>query len=210
MHSFAPYFGYLASLFLIIALLVSNDLKFRWFNTAGNITFIVYALILSAFPVLLTNAILLVINVTYLVKVYTRHEDFELIEFKGEEKMAGKFLSFYQPDILRYFPQFDKSVIEGSFNFVILRDLVIANMFSAKLTEDGDAEVYLNYTLQKYRDFKIGRFIFEKEKQYLISKGVKRVIYKQAIHKNHQHFLKVMGFVKQQVDGKDSFVKHLS
>lgn len=205
----APYFGYLASLFLVIALLVSNDLKFRWFNTAGNVTFIIYALILSAFPVLLTNTILLAINVTYLYKVYNRIEDFELIEFKGEEKMVNKFLQFHKADISNYFPTFSPEAIVGSFNFVVLRDLVIANMFSAKITADGDAEVLINYTHKKYRDFKVGRFIFDKEKQFLISKGVKRVVYNQPISKSHQKFLNVMGFVKELRNGKEYFIKQL-
>lgn len=209
MHLFAPYFGYLASLLLIIALLVSNDLKFRWFNTAGNIAFITYAIILHAFPVLLTNCILLTINVVYLVKVYRRQEDFDLIEFKGEEKLVNKFLYFYQADIDTYFPAFKTTSLKGNINFVVLRDLVIANMFSANLTAGGDAEVLINYTLKKYRDFKVGRFIFEKEKQFLIQKGVKCIVYKVEINKNHQRFLKVMGFVKEKRNDIDCFVKTL-
>lgn len=205
----APYFGYLASLLLIIALLVSNDLKFRWFNTAGNIAFITYAIYLHAFPVLLTNCILLIINMFYLIKVYRQQEDFELIEFIGEEKLVNKFVHFYQSDIDTYFPLFRTSSLKGNLNFVVLRDLVIANMFSAELTDNGDAEVLINYTLKKYRDYKVGRFIFEKEKQFLILKGVKRIIYKQEINNDHQQFLKVMGFYKEKINGLDCFVKTL-
>ena len=78
--SIAPYFGYLASLCLIIALLVNSDLKFRWFNTMGNISFIVYALMLVALPVLLTNVILLCINIYALVKIYGKKEQFDMME----------------------------------------------------------------------------------------------------------------------------------
>jgi hypothetical protein len=84
----APYLGYIASLLLIIALLVSNDLRFRWFNTAGNVFFISYALIIGAIPVLITNCILLGINALYLVKVYRRQENFDLIQFSGEEALS--------------------------------------------------------------------------------------------------------------------------
>ena len=108
LQQITPYFGYLASLCLIIALLVNNDLKFRWFNTLGNIFFITYAIVLNAFPVLLTNLILLGINVYYLIKVYRRQENFDMLEFKGEEKLAQKFLEFYQTDIAAYFPGFNK------------------------------------------------------------------------------------------------------
>lgn len=192
----APYFGYLASLFLIIALVVSNDIKFRWFNLAGNIAFIIYAVILHTFPVLITNGILLFINLYYLYRIYTRKEDFKLIEFTGAEQLAKNFLQFYREDIKTYFPKYPDAPVTGNLNFVVLRDMVIANMFSANLTGDGAAEVDLNYTLKKYRDFKVGRFIFEKEKSYLSSRGVKKIVYKTVANKQHLRFLKVMGFKK--------------
>ena len=190
----APYFGYLASLFLIIALLVNGDIKFRIYNILGTISFIIYGIIFSAWPVLLTNVILFCINIYYLQKLYAHEEDFELIEFSGEEKLAIKFLHFYGEDIKTYFPDFNETHLKGNLNFVVLRDLLIANIFSAEVLDNGDAVVALNYTAKKYRDFKVGKFIFEKEKQYLISKGIKRIVYKYAANKNHIHYLKTLGF----------------
>ncbi|MDB5201515.1 MAG: hypothetical protein JWQ27_924 [Ferruginibacter sp.] len=201
----APYFGYLASLFLIIALLVNTDLKFRWYNTMGNVAFIIYAIVLHAFPVLLTNVILLTINVYYLVKVYRRKENFDLLEFKGDEALLQKFLQFYREDINHYFPDFDAAQLNGRLNFMVIRDLVIANIFSATLTAEGDAEVNLNYTVKKYRDYKVGSFIFEKERDFLVHKGIKRIVYKNVSNKKHEEFLRVMGFVREA----DGYVKNI-
>lgn len=210
LQTIAPYFGYLASLLLILALLVGNDLKFRWFNTFGNIAFITYGVILHAFPVIITNVILLCINLFYLVKVYRKKEIFELLEFKGDEQLALRFLSFYKNDVEAYFPGFEATSMKGNLNFVVLRDLVIANMFSARLTADGDAEVVLNYTLQKYRDYKVGRFIFERENQFLVSKGIRRIVYTEVHNKKHAAFLKVMGFKMEMQNGKSCFFKEIS
>jgi hypothetical protein len=206
---FTPYFGYLASLCLIIALLVNNDLKLRWLNTFGNIFFIIYAIILHAFPVMLTNLILFSINGYYLVKVYRKRENFDLLEFDGNEKLVQKFLQFYQKDIKVYFPKFSPGDMENNLNFVITRDLVIANMLSASVSPQGDAEIILNYTLQKYRDYKVGTFIFEKEKDYLVAKGIKRIVYTSVDNKNHEQFLKVMGFKKETVNNLQCYVKTL-
>ncbi|MEO5968069.1 MAG: hypothetical protein ABIP68_09295 [Ferruginibacter sp.] len=202
----APWFGYLASLFLIVALLVNSDLKFRWFNGFGNITFITYALFIGAYPVLLTNVILLGINAYFLIKIYTKKELFDLIEFSGNETLAIKFLEHHRIGILDYFPNFTSDNIKGKLNFVVLRDLVIANIFSANLNADGDAEILLNFTVPKYRDYKIGKFIFEKEKDYLNSKGVNRIVYNNVTNKNHEKFLKVMGFTPDP-QGKAQLVK---
>ena len=194
----APYFGYLASLFLIIALLANGDVKFRIYNSLGSISFIIYGIIFSAWPVLLTNLILFFINIYYLRKLYAYKEDFELIEFSGDEKLPLKFLHFYAVDIKIYFPDFKEEQLKGNINFVVLRDLVIANIFSAQVLENGDAVVALNYTTKKYRDFKVGKFIFEREKQYLISKGIKRIIYKHAANKSHIHYLKTLRFLAHE------------
>ncbi|RZK10065.1 MAG: hypothetical protein EOO43_20660 [Flavobacterium sp.] len=177
LHQIAPYFGYLASLCLIIALLVNNDLKFRWFNSFGNVFFITYAVLLLAIPVMITNVILLCINLYYLIKIYSKKENFDLLEFNGDEKLTSRFIDFYWNDINAYFPNFKPEALQGNLNFVVTRDVVIANIFSAALTNNGDAYVALNYTLPKYRDYKVGTYIFEKEKDFLISKGVKRIVY---------------------------------
>ena len=209
LQQIAPYFGYLASLCLIIALLVNSDLKFRWFNSTGNVLFITYAVLLVAIPVLITNAILLCINFYYLIKIYRKQENFDLLEFSGNEKLTSKFIDFYRTDITSYFPAFKQEELEGNLNFVVTRDVVIANIFSAALQPNGDAYVALNYTLPKYRDYKVGSFIFEKEKDFLVSKGVKRIVYNEVSNKGHLDFLKVSGFSLKNVDGKECYVKEI-
>ncbi|HMO63538.1 MAG TPA: hypothetical protein PKC39_15840 [Ferruginibacter sp.] len=210
MTTIAPYLGYAASLCLIIALLVSNDLEFRWFNACGNVFFIVYALVLNTFPVLLTNLILLCINAWYLAKVYRKKEKFDMLEFKGDEKLAQQFIHFYQKDIAGYFPNFEAGTLQGKLNFVVTRDLVIANMFSAQISPNGDATVLLNYTLKKFRDYKVGTFIFEQCRDYLIQKGVQRIVYTEVANKKHRQFLYVMGFSPAVIKGTNCMVKVLS
>ena len=209
LQQIAPYFGYLASVLLAIGLLVNNDLKFRWLNTCGNVAFIIYGVVLGAVPIILTNSILLTINVFYLYKIYNRKEFFELLEFSSGGVLVDRFLSFYKTDIANYFPDFKREQLEGKLNFVVLRDLVIANIFSVAVAEDGNAEVIINYTVPKYRDYKVGRFIFDKEKQYLLSKGVKKVFYRAVPNKAHEKFLSVMGFSNEFINEKQCIAKSL-
>ena len=197
--------GYLASILLAISLVVTNDIKFRWLNTLGCLSFIVYGLLINAFPIILTNTILLLINVYYLQKIYRTQEDFDVIEFKGEEKLMAKFLSFYKKDIDKYFPEFDMSNSQAPLRFVVIRDIVIANVFVADILADGSAMVQLNFTVPKYRDYKVGTFLFEKDKQFLMSRGVQRIVYATVANKAHARFLRVMGFVKIG----DGYIKEL-
>ncbi|MBS1758502.1 MAG: YgjV family protein [Bacteroidetes bacterium] len=205
----APYLGYLASFMLALGLLVNNDLKFRWFNTCGNVAFIIYGIIISAYPVLLTNVILICINVFYLYRIYNRKEYFELIEFDNGGVMVDRFLSFYKEDIANYFPDFNREQMIGNLNFVVLRDLVIANIFSAKKDAAGNAEVILNYTVPKYRDFKVGRYIFDSEKEFLLSKGVRKVYYRKIANEKHKRFLEVTGFSTDEINDQPCIARNI-
>lgn len=210
LQQIAPYFGYLATVLLAVGLLVNSDLKFRWLNTSGNIAFIIYGIILQAIPVILTNCILLSINIYFLFRIYNRKEHFELLEFQAGGILIDSFLSFYKSDIASYFPAFTKDQLEGNINFVVLRNLVIANIFSVRPNKDGTAEVLLNYTVSKYRDYKIGPFIFEKEKQFLLTKGIKSIVYNTVANPKHEKFLKVTGFALHTADGQRRYIKHLT
>lgn len=198
-------FGYLASLLLGLSLLVNNDLKFRWLNTGGCLCFIVYGVLINAFPIILTNTLLLCINGYGLYKIYNKKEDFDLLEFGPDATLIKKFLSFYANDVAAYFPNFSMTDDAAAVRFVVLRDVVVANVFVATLKGDGVAEVHLNYTVSRYRDYKVGRFIFEKEKEYLLSKGIKILVYKEVFNKSHLQFLRVMGFEETS----DGYVKRL-
>lgn len=202
-----PCIGYAASILLAISLLVTNDLKFRWLNTWGCISFIVYGIFIHALPIILTNSLLFLINLFYLIKIYNAKENFELIEFKGGEKLVYKFLSFYKEDITKYFPAYVHEENENNLQFVVLRDLVIANIFVARFDNNGNALVALNYTVPKYRDYKVGEFIFNREQKFLILKGVHSIIYTVVQNKQHEKFLKVMGFKK--TGDAPSYIKEL-
>lgn len=201
--------GYLASLLLALSLLVTSDLRFRWLNTGGCLAFIVYGTMLHAFPIILTNALLFFINVFALVKIYRKKEAFDLLEFGHDATLIQKFLRFYDADIKTYFPSFELREDESDIRFVVLRDMALANVFVATLAEDGTATVKLNYTIPKYRDYKVGYFIFEKEKAYLLTKGIRKLVYTEVANKGHLDFLKKMGFQKEVVNGQERVVKNL-
>lgn len=189
--------GYLASVFLAVSLVVSNDLKFRWINFSGCLTFSIYGVLIQSFPVIITNILLAVINAIYLYKLYKAEEVFEILDFNNQSVLINRFVQHYNKDIRDYFPQFDEDNSRYNVKFVVLRDLAIANIFIAEKDNEGNAVVNLNYTLEKYRDYKIGKFLFNKNNQHLKELGVKKITYNKAINKKHQAFLRKMGFKEE-------------
>ena len=180
--------GYLAFLFLAIS-------------------FILYGILIHAFPIVLTNAVLLIINIYFLIKIYRRQEKFDLVEFTKDAALIPEFMSFYKKDINLYFPGFIMEDKEEEIKFVVLRDIVIANIFVAAVDDKGNAFVKINYTVPKYRDYKVGRFLFDEGKTFLQSKGIKKLIYKEVSNGNHEKFIKAMGFKKEPHINRDCYVK---
>lgn len=95
--------GYLASIFLAFSLIVTNALKFRILNILGCITFIIYGVLIPAFPVIVANVLLLVINVYQLYKLQQSNEQFQYVTFEQDDKIVGKFIEFYKNDIKQFF-----------------------------------------------------------------------------------------------------------
>jgi hypothetical protein len=62
--------GYVASAFLVISLMMSNVVKLRWFNLAGCICFTIYGVMITAWPVALTNGLLALVNIYHLAKLH--------------------------------------------------------------------------------------------------------------------------------------------
>lgn len=192
--------GYVASVLLAISLIVNGELKFRWINSFGCVAFIVYGVLIDAFPVTLTNSVLLLINAFQMIKYYRTTEAFDLLEFTADETIVKKFLEFYGKDIQAYYPGFALNDEANDVRFLVLRNMTIANIFIASLQPGGKAYIKINYTIPKYRDFKVGTYIFKKRKEYLQTAGVNEIIYTSVAHKGHAAFLKRMGFLQQ--DGK--------
>ncbi len=188
--------GYLASVLLVVSLSLRNDLKFRWTNAAAATTFVIYGLLIDSMPITVTNAAVLLINIYYLYKIYTAstEEDFQIVELEDTNALPSKFSTFYKEDLQSYFPEAASGVQQANFKAVVLRDMAIANLFCAKVHGDGTAEVLINYTIPRYRDYKVGTFIFEKEKNFLSSKGIRKIYYKSVSHKGHMDFIKKHGF----------------
>jgi hypothetical protein len=201
--------GYLASTALAISLMQTNAIKFRWFNMSGSIFFIIYGLLIGAFPVLLANAILLCINIFQTYKLYSNKEQFDLVTVTTGGELIDKFLAFYQKDIVAYFPGFTFKTDEQTLCFVVLRNIVLANLFVAKLQSNGYAVVGINYTVPHFRDYKVGRFIFDKSKDYLLAKGVQHIVYEKVHNKHHVEFLMEMGFTQQTYQGSQCWMKSL-
>lgn len=71
MFSVAPieYVGYLASVFIVISLMMTSIVQLRIINSIGCILFVIYGVSVNAYPVAISNFLIVLINFYNLYKL---------------------------------------------------------------------------------------------------------------------------------------------
>jgi len=201
--------GYLASFVVLISLLMSSVIKLRWINMIGCIIFSIYGFLIGALPVAIMNLGISVINIYYLVKIYSSKDYFKILPIDMKSEYFNYFLDFYKDDILNYFSSTKFNTNDSVINIYVLRNLVPASIFIASEYNKNTLKIEMDYAIPEYRDFKIGKYLFEENKDYFLNQGYNRFI---SISQNNKHdnYLEKMGFTKISEDGIDYFVKEIN
>jgi GNAT superfamily N-acetyltransferase len=200
--------GYLASALILISLLMSSIIKLRWINLTGSLIFCIYGFLIGALPVGISNLAIMGINIYYLIRIYSAKDYFTIMPIEKGSAYLDYFLSYYKTDIEKYFPAGEISFLEDGIQLFILRNLVPAGIFMALWQPENSLLVKLDFAIPEYRDFKIGRYLFEERKQYFLAMGVD-TIQSRATNKMHEKYLRKMGFEKQHRENDIFYIKKL-
>ena len=184
-------FGYIGSFLVVISMLMSSVVKLRVINTVGSVVSGTYALICDAYPLVLMNGCLIIINVYNLYKLLKTEQQYDMVESKKEDALLGYFLDKYQDDIQKYFPDFVKDV-EYNKAYVVCCNGNPAGVFLGNENGSGVVDVLLDYSIPNYRDCSVGTYLYSK----LPAKGIHTIEYHQADTQEHVAYMKKMGFVK--------------
>jgi hypothetical protein len=196
--------GYIASAIVLVSLLMSSIVRLRWINLVGAAVFAFYGFMVGVLPAAIMNVGIVIIDVYYLVKIYWSKEYFQILPVDDDSRYLDKFLAFYHDDMKSFQPVGLMEPKDADLKLYILRNMEIAGVFLAKKNDQGDAEILLDYAVPRYRDFQLGRYLFEDNKAVFARMGVKRLIASSSSD-SHTKYLKKMGF---EVSG-DKFVKQL-
>ena len=129
--------GYLASILVAVSLMMSQIVKLRLVNLIGALTFSVYGFLIDSMPVALMNAFIVGINIYYLVGMLKLKSFFKVLKVPSDDEYLKYFLDFYINDIRLFQPNAPAELPKKSFNLMILRDMIPAGLFSARVTSEG-------------------------------------------------------------------------
>lgn len=151
--------GYLGSGLVIVSMLMTSVVRLRIINMIGSGIFTVYALLIHSYPTALMNLFLVGINLFYLIRMRNRSRTYDLLETVSCDEFLTYFLTFYEEDIHRYFPDFRQEDAGDCTAFVICCEQMPAGILMGHVRE-GEMEMLLYYSTPVYRDFSIGEFLY--------------------------------------------------
>ncbi|MBS7787085.1 hypothetical protein KIH23_07225 [Flavobacterium sp. CYK-55] len=188
--------GYLASGVIVLSMMMSSIIKFRWINLIGALLFSVYGFLIGALPVGVLNGIIVLVDAYYLWQIYRKTEVFEILEIKAKSDYLKRFLAFHNQRIQGYSPGFDYNPDKNTLCFFILRNMAVAGLFIAQREQDTILKVQLDLVLPEYKDFKNGQYVYVQLREQFIAAGYKTVI-AEGNNKNYFTYLKKLGFVEE-------------
>ncbi len=66
---FIEWVGYLASVLIAASMFMKDIVKLRFMNLVGSLCFVIYGIVIGAYPVAVTNIVIVVVNLYYLYKM---------------------------------------------------------------------------------------------------------------------------------------------
>lgn len=200
--------GYCGSVLVAASLMMKNILHLRRVNIIGASTFALYGFLVGAYPVLLLNSFITIVDIYYLVDMYRKKEVFSLMPvLDNKHRFLNKFLEYYNKDIKKFFPDFNEADLANANCFFILRNLMPVGLFIYTEESQTQIKVLLDYAIPDYRDFKNAKFIYIAESSFLKDKGYNELLAESSV-KVHQKYLLNFGFERDD-DNDNLFRKNI-
>ncbi|MDB1124719.1 hypothetical protein [Vibrio algarum] len=199
------WFGYLASLVVLVSLTMTSIIKLRVINFIGCILFAMFAYFIDSYPTMFMNIGIAGINVYFLWKIRTSKEQFTLITASVGSEYFDYFVSSYKSEIELQVPVTDLKGADTA--FYMLRNNSIAGVLVGHINSKGELSVLLDYVTPEYRDFKLAHYYYESHPDVIKDRGVK-ALKAHATTPEHKEYLIKVGF--QLVDQNEGlYLKQL-
>ena len=87
-------FGYSASIIIAASLMMTSIIKLRLVNLTGAVLFVIYGLVIKAYPVALLNFLISVINIFQLIKLFMEKEKFIILPIEKKSAYFKLFIDY--------------------------------------------------------------------------------------------------------------------
>lgn len=153
--------GWAGSALIIVSLAQARVLRFRVLNLVGALLATVYNSVIGIWPFAAMNAVIVVIDVHWLVRLQReRHDEsvYSVVEVDGHDAYLQHVLHVHQEDIAKFQPSFAPD--DGGAAFLVQRGDETVGVVVVRDAGGGVGRVELDYVTPRFRDFTPGEFVY--------------------------------------------------
>ncbi len=193
------FIGYLAPVFIVLSMIQSNVKKIRLFMIAGCVVFVIYGILVEAWPVAVANAIIGIVTSFYFIRSRDVAHRFSLMEAScASSELLEKFFEVYKKELLKDFPRAQHAVWQsGASLLFLMKELEPVGLFCFRKIEQETVEILIDYVVEAYRDFRTEQFLYSVNEGYLAKQGFHKVIMHTDVMPVKKD-MKKMGFQEQE------------
>lgn len=195
-------FGTLSSVVIFISLSMTSIVKLRVVNTIGCILFAIYGYYIHSYPTTILNLGIAIMNMYHLKNLYSSKESFNLISTNSKEAFFNNFLENHFDDIKKFFGDIYFDEIDKIY-FLVRNEIPIGIIGWNE--KENEIEIKFDYVIEKYRDLKFGKFIYDENLIFFKNLNYNKII---QVTKNSEHksYLNSLGFIEEK---ENTFIKNI-
>jgi hypothetical protein len=176
--------------------MMSGIVKLRIINLTGAVFFIIYGLVINAYPIAFVNGVICIVDLYYLYDIFKVKEYFRILEVDNDSDYLNYFLEFHKKDIKKFIPSFVFTPGDDKTVFFILRNSIPAGLIYTHRSKDNSLFIELDFVIPGYRDLKIGKYVYKN----IFNKTKADKLFSYPGNAKHELYLRKMGFEKTESD----------
>lgn len=151
--------GWLGSALLVFSVLQSKFLRFRILNGVASLVLVAYNVLLSSWPQVAMNAVLVVIDAYFLIRLLREQRAQKAFTFvKADADVRRWFIRANGRDIAQFHPDLVAQIDQCEGQLLFHQDRAIGLV---AFTRSGEvAELLADYVIPAYRDYAPGAFVY--------------------------------------------------
>lgn len=159
--------GWIGSALVVISLMTTRVLRFRWLNAVGALIATGWNAITGMWPFVAMNGAILIIDLFYLRKLYAERSDeavYSVVPVSAEDAYVQHLLTTNAADIAEHVNSggftIEPEPGERRLAFLVVKDNETVGLVEVRDDGGGQGTVLLDWVNEKYRDFTPGEFVY--------------------------------------------------
>lgn len=183
--------GYVASALIAASFMMKSLVKLRWVSLVGSVVFVVYGVLIGAWPVVATNAIVAIANLVRLRKELGTTSAFTAVPMNPDSPFLKDYLGANAVDIAQSQPDYHPSAGD-TFVRLVNREGLPSGVLVGE-PSGSELLVKLDYVTPAYRDSLAAKWLFGPGRSTFTDAGFTRLV-AHAHTSVHRNYLELVGF----------------